>query len=100
MLRVIEATKPSAAASFNPDLAELQKKPDESDEEFAKRVEAAKLKEAQLQLQAVTDYFTNFDRILKQTHQFSKQVPPPMAAENPAGENTPAGGTGNNPGSE
>lgn len=96
MLRVIEATKPSAAGAFDPDVAKLEKKPGESDEDFAKRSDAAKLKEAELQLQAVTDYFTNFDRILKQEHQFSKQVPPPM----PAAENPPTAGAGDNPGSE
>jgi len=96
MLRVIEATKPSAAGAFDPDALKLEKKPGESDEDFAKRSDAAKLKEAELQLQAVTDYFTNFDRLLKQEHQFSKQVPPPM----PAAENPPAAGAGNNPGSE
>lgn len=96
MLRVIEATKPSAAGVFDPEALKLEKKPGESDEDFAKRADAAKLREAKLQLQAVTDYFTNFDRLLKQEHQFSKQVPPPTpAAETPA----PAA-TGNNPGSE
>ncbi len=96
MLRVIEATKPSAAASFDPDVAKLEKKPGESDEEFGKRSDAAKLREAELQLQAVTDYFTNYDRILKQEYQFSKQVPPPM----PAAENPPTAGAASNPGSE
>lgn len=96
MLRVIEATKPSAAGLFDPNVVKLEKKPGESDDDFAKRSDAAKLKEAELQLQAVTDYFTNFDRILKQEHQFSKQVPPPA----PAAGNPPAAGTGSNPGSE
>jgi cytochrome c2 len=93
MLRVIEATKPSAAGAFDPNATKLEKKPGESDEDFAKRQDAAKLQEAELQLQAVTDYFTNFDRILKDHYQFSKEVPPPM----PGAENPPAGA---NPGSE
>ena len=79
MLRVIEATKPNGAAAFDPNATKLEKKPGESDEDFAKRSDAAKLKEAELQLQAVTDYFTNYDQILKNEYQFSKQVPPPMA---------------------
>jgi hypothetical protein len=90
MLRVIEATKPSAAGAFDPNATKLEKKPGESDEDFAKRQEAAKLKEAELQLQAVTDYFTNFDRILKDHYEFSKLVPPPA----PGGQTPPATGGG------